>query len=245
MPLVINERAAASLGFVSAGDAVGEQIQFTVSSEDDRVAQIVGVVENIHFKSLKNAIQPMIYYPDPAVFNVVMVRIDPNQRETALQSIEQGWNKIMPNQPISSDFLAAALAEQYDREAQELKTVSVLAGLGILIAIFGQYGLAAYSAQSRRREISIRKVLGARVRDILQLFMWQFSKPVFLAMIVAWPVAFLAMTMWLENFVYRVTPNPLWFVLAGVFALTVALLTVAGHALRAARTAPVEALRYE
>lgn len=245
MPIVINQRAASSLGFTSPEAAVGQQIQFTVSQRNDRVAEVVGVVADIHFKSLKNAIQPMVYYPDPSIFNVMMVRIDPNQRTIAMQSIEKGWNAVMPNQPISSDFLAAALAEQYDREAQELKTVSVLAGLGILIAVFGQYGLAAYSAQSRRREISIRKVLGARVRDILQLFIWQFSKPVFLAMVVAWPVAFFAMNAWLENFVYRVNPNPLWFVLAGIVALTVALLTVAGHAFRAARAAPVEALRYE
>jgi len=245
LPIIINERAVASLGFSAADDAIGQQIQFTVSQQNDRVAEIVGVVKNIHFKSLKNAIQPMVYYPDPAIFSVILVRLDPNQREIGLQSIEQGWNQVMPNQPLSGDFLSSALAEQYDSEAQELKTVSVLAGLGILIAIFGQYGLAAYSAQSRRREISIRKVLGARVRDILQLFVWQFSKPVFLAMLVAWPFAFFAMTMWLENFVYRVIPNPLWFVLAGVFALTIALLTVAGHALKAARTAPVEALRHE
>ncbi len=245
LPVIINERAVASLGFLSADAAIGEQVQFTLSAQDDRAARIVGVVEDVHFKSLKNAIQPMVYYPDPAIFNVIMVRMDPNQRSIAMQSIEEGWNKVMPNQPISSAFLASALAEQYDRESQELKTVSVLAGLGILIAVFGQYGLAAYSAQSRRREISIRKVLGARVRDILQLFVWQFSKPVFLAMIVAWPVAFYLMTAWLENFVYRVTPNPLWFVLAGVVALMVALLTVASHALKAARAAPVEALRYE
>lgn len=120
----------------------------------------------------------------------MMVRIDPEQRETALQSIEEGWSAVMSNQAVSSDYLAATLSQQYDAEAQELKTVTVLSALGILIAVFGQYGLAAYSAQSRRREISIRKVLGARVRDILQLFVWQFSKPVFVAMVVAWPLPF-------------------------------------------------------
>lgn len=245
MPIVVNRRAAVNLGFVTPDDAVGQQVQFTLSPRDDRVAQIVGVIPDIHYKSLKDAIQPMVFYPDPTAFSVMMVRIDPNQRETALQSIEEGWSAVMTNQAVSSDFLSAALAQQYDSEAQELKTVTVLSALGILIAVFGQYGLAAYSAQSRRREISIRKVLGARVRDILQLFVWQFSKPVFVAMVVAWPVAFYVMTLWLENFVYRVTPNPLWFVLAGILALTIALLTVAGHAFKAARAAPVEALRYE
>lgn len=245
VPVVVNERAVFTLGFSSVEEAIGQSVQFTISAADDRPAEIVGVVPNVHFMSLRNAIQPMVYYPDPSVFNVMMVRIDPNQTETAMQSIEKGWSAVLSGQAVSSDYLAASLSEQYDAEAQELKTVTVLAGLGILIAVFGQYGLAAYSAQSRRREISIRKVLGARVRDILQLFLWQFSKPVFLAMVVAWPVAFLAMSAWLENFVYRVAPNPLWFLLAGIAALTVALITVAGHALRAARAQPVEALRYE
>lgn len=245
MPVVVNQRAAINFGFLTPEAAVGQQVQFTLSPRDDRVAEIVGVVPDIHYKSLKDAIQPMVFYPDPSVFSVMMVQIDPSQREVALRSIEEGWFAVMSDQAVSSDFLSAALAEQYDSEAQELKTVTVLSALGILISVFGQYGLAAYSAQSRRREISIRKVLGARVNDILQLFAWQFSKPVFVAMVVAWPIAFYAMTLWLENFVYRVTPNPLWFVLAGVLALTIALLTVAGHALKAARAAPVEALRYE
>lgn len=245
MPVVINQRALASFGFGVPSEAIGQQIQFTLSASDERTAEVVGVVPDIHFKSFRSAIQPMVFYPDPSVFSVMMVRIDPTQRDVAFRSIEEGWGEVLSDQAVSNDFLAATIAQQYDSEAQELKTVTVLASLGILIAIFGQYGLAAYSAQSRRREISIRKVLGARVRDILQLFVWQFSKPVFVAMLVAWPVAFFAMSAWLENFVYRIAPNPLWFVLAGLFALTVALLTVAGHALKAAHTAPVEALRYE
>lgn len=245
MPIIINQRALASLGFVVPSEAIGQQIQFTLSASDERTAEVVGVVPDIHFKSFRSAIQSMVFYPDPSVFSVMMVRIDPNQRDVAFRSIEEGWNEVLSGQAVSNDFLAATLAQQYDSEAQELKAVTVLSTLGILIAVFGQYGLAAYSAQSRRREISIRKVLGARVKDILQLFLWQFSKPVFVAMVVAWPIAFMVMSAWLENFVYRVNPNPLWFVLAGVSALIVALLTVAGHALKAARTAPVEALRYE
>lgn len=245
LPVVVNERATRMLGFVSPADAVGKQIRFTISSRDDRQAEIVGVAPDVHYKSLRNAIQPMIYYPDPSVFNVMLVRIDLSQREAAWSSIEEGWYSVMTDQAVSSDVLASALAEQYDKESQELKTITMLAGLGILIAMFGQYGLAAYSAQSRRREISIRKVLGARVRDILQLFLWQFSKPVFLAMIVAWPIAFLFMSAWLESFVYRIAPNPLWFILAGILALFVALLTVAGHAFKAASEAPINALRYE
>lgn len=245
LPIILNERAVRTLGFDSPESAIGELVQFSLSATDERPSEIVGVVPDVHFKSLKNAIQPMAYYPDPSVFSVMLVKIDPLNYEAGKQSIAEGWGQVMTNQAISSDMLDTALVEQYNRESRDLKTVTVLAGLGILIAVFGQYGLAAYSAQSRRREIGIRKVLGAHVRDILSLFLWQFSKPVFLAMVVAWPLAFWLMSAWLENFVYRVTINPLWFVLAGIAALSVALVTVAGHALKAARAAPVEALRYE
>ncbi|RMB07643.1 ABC transporter permease [Eilatimonas milleporae] len=245
LPVVINERAARALGFQNSAAAVGEMLQFTVSSNYDRAAEIVGVVPDVHFESFKKIIQPMVYFPDPASFNLMMVRIDPTMREEAMQSIRNGWAEVLAGQAISSDFLSTALIEGYEAEAQELRTVTVLAILGIVIATFGQYGLAAYSAQSRRREISIRKVLGARVGDIVALFIWQFSKPVFAAMLVAWPVAFVATRLWLETFAYRVAINPLWFILAGLAALTVALATMAGHALKAARTHPVEALRYE
>lgn len=245
LPLVINERAVRMLGFSSPEDAIGQAVQFAVSGTNDRSAEIVGVVPDVHFKSLKSAIQPMVYYPDPTEFSVIMVRFDPAQEAVAMQSIEEGWDSVMTNQGLAGDKLDMALVEQYNRESRDLQTVTVLAGLGILIAVFGQYGLAAYSAQSRRREIGIRKVLGAHVSDIVSLFLWQFSKPVFLAMVLAWPLAFWLMSAWLENFVYRVTINPLWFVLAGIVALSVALVTVAGHALKAARAVPVEALRYE
>lgn len=244
LPIVINELAAHRLGFLSEADAVGKQIRATILFQE-RQAEIVGVVPDFNYKSLRDAIQPLVFYPDPAIFNVMLVRLDLSRREEAMQSIEEGWNAVLTDQAVSSDPLSSSLVAQYHKENRELKTISLLAGLGILIAIFGQYGLAAYSAQSRRREISIRKVLGARVRDILQLFLWQFSKPVFLAMIVAWPAAFLLMSAWLEGFAYRISPNPLWFILAGIIALVIALLTVAGHAFKAASEAPINALRYE
>lgn len=245
LPVVINERAARMLGYANPADAVGGTLQFSLDTNYDRASEIVGVVPDVHFESFRKAVRPMVFFPDPTRFGVMMVRYDTSREDVALASLKAGWSETFSSQALSMDFLSTALAEGYGAEAQELKTVSVLAGLGILIAIFGQYGLAAYSAQTRRREISIRKVLGARVRDILGLFAWQFSKPVLLANLVAWPVAFLAMDAWLETFVYRVTPNPLWFVLAGVAALIIALVTMAGHALSAAQAHPVEALRHD
>lgn len=245
VPVILNERAVRMLGYASPQEAVGQAVQFTRDVNYDRPGQIVGVVPDIYFESFRTVVRPMVYYPDPTLFGAALVKIDPNNSEVGMQSINEGWKEVFTNQGIAYDFLSAALIKSYESESKELRTVTILAGLGILIAMFGQYGLAAYSAQSRRREISIRKVLGAKISDIVKLFAWQFSKPVFVAMFVAWPFAFVAADLWLENFVYRTAIDPLWFILAGVSALVVALLTMMGHAVKAAQAHPVEALRYE
>jgi putative ABC transport system permease protein len=114
-----------------------------------------------------------------------------------------------------------------------------------LIACLGLYGLAAFTAERRTKEIGIRKVLGARVIDIVRLLAWQFSKPVVIANFIAWPVGWWAMREWLNGFDQRIALTPGPFVVAGLLALAIALATVAGHALRVARTNPVHALRYE
>ncbi len=117
--------------------------------------------------------------------------------------------------------------------------------LAILIACLGLYGLAAFTAERRTREIGIRKVVGATVRDIVQLLAWQFSKPVVLANLIAWPVASWVMRDWLNTFDARVSLTPTPFVMAGILAFAIAIGTVAGHAVRIARLNPIHALRYE
>jgi putative ABC transport system permease protein len=117
--------------------------------------------------------------------------------------------------------------------------------LAILIACLGLFGLAAFTVERRTKEIGIRKVLGARVRDIVQLLIWQFSKPVVIANLIAWPVAWWVMRDWLNGFDARIDLGPGPFVLAGVLALGIAVGTIAGHAIKVARTNPIHALRYE
>jgi len=245
LPLVINEAAVEALNFMSPLQALDQLMVLPVQGSDtQRKAKIVGVVPDIHLQSLRVAIKPMIFYPDPTRFNTLLIRIDAGQREVALQSIADGW-KSVHSDSLSMESVAATLADQYAAEENELNTVAVLAALGILIAMFGQYGLAAHSAQSRKREISIRKVLGADVPDILRLFIWQFSKPVLVATAVAWPVAYILGSQWLENFVYRIAINPLWFAAVGAAVLALALGAVAGHALSASHTSPANALRQD
>ena len=117
--------------------------------------------------------------------------------------------------------------------------------LAVIIGCLGLFGLAAFTAERRTKEIGIRKVLGARTRDIVRLLVWQFSRPVIIANLIAWPVAWWLMRDWLNTFDQRITLGPAPFILAALIALTIAIVTVVGHAMKVARSNPIHALRYE
>jgi putative ABC transport system permease protein len=122
---------------------------------------------------------------------------------------------------------------------------AAFAGLAVVVGCLGLFGLAAFTAERRTKEIGIRKVLGARTRDIVQLLVWQFSRPVLIANLIAWPVAWWVMRGWLNGFDARIALNPLPFLFAGGLALAIAIATIASHAVRVARANPILALRYE
>ena len=137
------------------------------------------------------------------------------------------------------------LADLYMTDAARARTFAGFALLAIVIACLGLFGLAAFTAERRTKEIGIRKVFGARSRDIVRLLAWQFSKPVIVANLIAWPVAWWVMRDWLDTFDARIDLGPTPFVIAGALALAIAIGTVSGHALRVSRTNPIHALRYE
>ncbi|MGZ8998106.1 MAG: ABC transporter permease, partial [Allosphingosinicella sp.] len=137
------------------------------------------------------------------------------------------------------------VAELYQAEQARAQLFAGFALLAVIVACLGLFGLAAFTAERRTKEIGIRKVLGARNRDILGLLAWQFSKPIIIANLIAWPVAWWAMRDWLNTFDARIDLGPTPFVLAGALALVVALGTIAGHAFKVARANPIHALRYE
>lgn len=149
--------------------------------------------------------------------------------------------------PISHEFLADMLSAAYQEEEQQAQLFAAFSILAVVIACLGLYGLASFTAERRTREIGIRKVLGARVRDIVQLLVWQFSRPVLLANIIAWPAAWYLISGWLEGFQYRIGTTDILAVCAisGAFSLVIAWSTVASRAVKVARANPIEALRYE
>jgi putative ABC transport system permease protein len=244
--IVVNEAAAQRLGYRQATAALGKQIDLPIFSEEVGVvpATIVGIAANTRFRSLREEIEPIIYF-DYGAYRRLVVRYADTDGAAVMQAIQQVWKRFLPQVPIDAEFTDTKLAQLYEGDARRGQTFAAFSLLAVVIACLGLFGLAAFTAERRTKEIGIRKVLGARVRDIVRLLAWQFSKPVIVANLVAWPAAWWVMRDWLNGFDSRIELTPGPFVLAGLLALGIAIATVAGHAIRVARLNPVHALRYE
>jgi len=246
MNIVVNELAAQRLGFAQPADAIGRQVKaaFVDSSLGMVPATIVGVVSNVRFRSVRDPVEPISYVFSPQADYMVVryAAADPRQ---VLAGIEATWKRIAPDVPFQATFAGDIVRDLYDAEEARGHLFAGFAIVALSIACLGLFGLAAFTAERRTKEIGIRKVLGARSRDIVRLLAWQFSKPVIIANIIAWPIAWWVMRDWLNTFDARIDLTPLPFVLAGVIALGIAIGTIAGHALKVARANPIHALRYE
>ena len=162
-----------------------------------------------------------------------------------MDRVQATWSTFMPQVPFEGMFAEDLIARLYERDRARGMLFAGFAGLAIVISCLGLFGLAAFATVRRTKEIGIRKVLGARVRDIVRLLVWQFSRPVVVANLIAWPAAWWLMRDWLNGFDVRIDLGPGPFALASLLALSIAIGTVTGHAVRAARLNPVQALRYE
>jgi putative ABC transport system permease protein len=244
--IVVNQAAVARLGFGSAAAAVGKQIGVPLFGQEvgPVAATIVGVAQDSRYRSLRQPVEPILYY-DRGVYIWLAVRYDGADPQELLREAEGVWRRLLPQVPFEADFAEEKLAGLYGADEARGRTFGGFAVLAIAIACLGLFGLAAFTAERRTKEIGIRKVFGARIRDIVQLLAWQFSKPVIVANLVAWPVAWWLMRDWLNGFDARIALGPGPFLLAGFLALAIALGTIAGHAVKVARLTPIHALRYE
>ena len=155
------------------------------------------------------------------------------------------WKKFLPSRPFEFSFEEDRLSQLYDQEIRLSNLVALFAGLAILIACLGLFGLAAFTTQQRTKEIGIRKVLGASLSGIIAILSRNFLTLVLISNMVAWPIAFYAMNRWLQSFAYRIDLSISTFFLSGLIALFIAVATVSYQAIKAARTNPIEAMRYE
>jgi putative ABC transport system permease protein len=245
--VVLNELAARQLGYNRPNDLVGR----TLLADDGDVetvgrtpVTVIGIVGNSRFRSIRDPVAPMMFLYERYQPGWLLVRYSGNPAEVR-QRIERVWKRIAPDVPFEAEFSEDIVQELYASEETRGIVFAVFAFLAILVACLGLFGLAAFIAERRTKEIGIRKVFGATVRDIVKLLAWQFSKPVVLANLIAWPVAWWVMRDWLNGFDARIQLGLEPFVLAGLIALIIALGTVAAHAFKVARANPIHALRYE
>jgi putative ABC transport system permease protein len=253
--IIVNESGARALGYANPADAVGKSPRWNrggimangrYGRTEALPSQIVGVVPDFSVGSIRNLIQPSVYYIDPQSSFVLVLKLDGGKIPETMRAIEDAWKKAAAGRPmVGGKFVNQMLNELYadiQRQAQLFAAFSMVA---IVVAALGLLGLAVYTAERRTREIGVRKCMGASRMDILRFISWQFARPVLIANLIAWPVAYFFMHRWLEGFAYHVDLGPLAFLAASALGLGIAFATVAGHAVMVARARPAEALRYE
>lgn len=188
---------------------------------------------------------PLYIDNDPSNFLYISIKIKPDDIAKTLRFLKKKWSEIAPAQTFDYFFLDESFDLQYRADEKLVAIFSNFTFLSIFIACLGLFGLASFTAEQRTKEIGIRKALGATISGIILLLSKEFTKWVLVANIIAWPITYLAMNRWLQNFAYRINIGIGTFILAALLALVIALLTVGYQAIKAARANPVEALRYE
>jgi len=208
---------------------------------------VIGVVKDFHFSSLRNVIRPMNLFLHPEDSRYISVKLQTQDIPAAVKFVADTWDRFNPEFPCEYFFLDTVFEQRYQSETKLQRLFGYFSGLAIFIACLGLLGLASFAAEQRTKEIGIRKILGAPSTGIVVLLSKEFTRWVLAANIIAWPLAYLAMRRWLENFAYRIDLNAsLWlFPLAGILAMLIAWMTVGYQAFKAARTDPIESLRYE
>ncbi|MGH7600596.1 MAG: ABC transporter permease, partial [bacterium] len=254
---MINEAAAKQFGW---DKPLGKEIEALVPTGNGfqtiTKGTVIGVLQDYHFGSLKTAIQPAIFrmWKDWSDFNTISIRIRPLNIQQTLAFLESTWQKYLPSLPFRYFFLDEQLAALYQKEEKLGNVTVAFAGLAILIACLGLFGLSAFVAEQRTKEIGPAfpyynskewrgKVLGASVSGLVMLLNKESAVLVLVANIIAWPIAYFAMNRWLADFAYRISIGPAVFVIAGALAFMIAWLTMSFQTIRAARANPVEALR--
>lgn len=242
--MIINEAALKILG-LSAEEALGLKMTDDLAVEELRFSTIIGVVKNFHYESLRENIGALGLFLDRQPSGMLAVRLNAGDFSSAIAKIEGIWNRFAPGQPFNYRFMDDSFNTTYDAEQRLGKIFMVFTVLSILIACLGLFGLAAFNAQKRTKEIGIRKVLGASVQQITYRLTTDFLKMVGISILISLPIGWFAMDKWLEDFSYRIEIGWWVFALAALLAIGVAVLTVGYQSIKAAIVNPIKSLRTE
>jgi putative ABC transport system permease protein len=246
--VVVNELGAQRLGYRHPADIVGKT--FRAALVDNEIGlvpvTVVGVVGDSRFRSIKQPLDPIMFLNarSGGGHTHMIVRYHGNPEAVRL-GLDQMWRGITTEVPFNAKYSDDIVGKLYEAEDARAQTFAAFALLSVIVGCLGLFGLAAFTAERRTKEIGIRKVMGARTRDIVRLLVWQFTRPVIIANIIAWPVAWWLMRDWLNKFDTRIDLGPTPFVAAGLLALLIAIGTIAAHAVKVASANPIRALRYE
>lgn len=242
--VLINESVCKYLGFNTPQDAIGKY----VNSEMRSRSIVMGVVKDFNYQSLKNEIGGYVYYEmnkAPESLRTLLIRYDAKDLPHLMQQVQSAFKTDLPNSSFDYEFLDSHIQSLYTSEQHTASTATVFSLLAIFVACLGLFGLAAFIAEQRTKEIGIRKVLGASVSGITQLLTADFLKLVIISILIASPIAWYLMNKWLMAFSYRINVNAWAFVIAGLTAVAFALVTISSHAIKAAVANPVKSLRSE
>jgi putative ABC transport system permease protein len=238
---LINETLAS---FYDWEDPVNEELIW-YDNEVTRRGKVIGVVENFHFQSLHTTIEPLIIYIQPEAFNYFMIRLDANDLQGSISFLKNQFAQLDPENPFNYFFLDDDFEKLYVAENRMQKVSGYFTILAIIISCIGLFGLSAYSAERRTKEIGIRKVNGASVPSIIRMLSIDYIKWILISFVLAVPVGFTVMDRWLDNFAYQVNNSFIIYLAAGIVAILIGTITVSYQAFKVARKNPVDILHYE
>lgn len=239
--MILNEATVQALGYASPEAIVGKRFNMNHIQN----GEVIGVVRDFNFASLRESIEPLVMAYQPDWTSNLAVRIRPENISQTLQALETEWKSLLPEWPFVYSFVDDDFARQYAQDQTTAQLFSWFAGLAILIACLGLFGLAAFTAEQRTKEIGIRKVLGATVSELVGLLSRDIVILVLVAFIVSVPLVYIGINQWLSSFAYQAPLNIWIFLGAGLTTLLLALATISYQAIRAATANPIDALRYE
>ena len=237
--VLVNEAAVRTFGWQKPENAIGKKF-----GKGDNTRYVIGVVKDFNFESLHKPVEALaIGYAING--NTLSLKIDPAHIDDIIQHIQKIWASSLPDVPLQYSFVDESLEQQYGNEKKMEGIFYGFSGLSLLIACLGLFGLSIFVVERKVKEIGVRKVLGASVTGIVSLLSKDFLKLVFIAFLIACPIAWYFMNKWLEDFAYRIDINWWVFAVAGFIALLIALITVSFRAIKAAIANPVKSLRTE
>lgn len=236
---IVNEAAVKAFGWANP---IGKHFDWPA---ENRAGTIIGVMQDFHTAPMREKIEPMVFIFRKILLYNLGLRVRNENLPETLAFLEKTWKQFLPDYEFTYAFMDDTLYQQYENERRLSHTTLTFAILAIFIATLGLFGLASFTTEQRTREIGLRKVLGASIGGIVQLLSRDFLKWVLIANVLAWPITFWVMNNWLHNFPYRIQLNLSTLILGSLFALGIAILAVCTQAFKAARTNPVDALRYE